>query len=46
MREAENVDVRDSAELGFKQSKASPCVFWHRQRGIKALVHGDDFMSS
>ena len=33
-------------DLGFKQCKASPCVFWHRQRDIKALVHGDDFVSS
>ena len=38
--------TRTMTELGFKQSKASPCVFWHRQRDIKALVHGDDFISS
>ena len=24
------------------QGNASPCVFWHRQTDIKALVHGDD----
>ena len=33
-------------DLGFKQGKASPCVLWHRQRDAKALVHGDDFVSS
>ena len=38
--------TRTTTGLGFKQSRASPCVFWHRQRDIKALVHGDDFMSS
>ena len=27
-------------DLGFKQGEASPCVFWHRQRDVKALVHG------
>ena len=37
--------TRTFKELGFKQGKASPCVFWH-QRDIKALVHGDDFLSS
>ena len=32
-------------DLGFKQGEASTCVFWHQQRDIKALVHGDDFVS-
>ena len=32
-------------DLGYKQWKASLCVLWHRQRDIKALVHGDDFVS-
>ena len=38
--------TRTMTDLEFKQGKASPHVFWHRQRGIKALVHGDDFVSS
>ena len=38
--------TRTMKEPGFKQGKASPCVFWHRQRDIKALVHADDFVSS
>ena len=32
-------------DLGFKQRKASPRVFWHGQRDIETFVHGDDFMS-
>ena len=38
--------TRTMKDLRFKQGRASPCVFWHRQRDIKALVHGDDFVSS
>ena len=38
--------TRAMTDIGFKQGKASPCVFWHRQREIKALFHGDDFVSS
>ena len=38
--------TRTMTDLGFKQGQASPCVFGHRRRDIKALVHGDDFMSS
>ena len=29
--------------LGFKQGKASPCVFWHPERELRCVVHGDDF---
>ena len=38
--------TRTMEDLGLKQSKASPCVFWHRQRDISAHVRGDDFVSS
>ena len=38
--------TRTMTELGFKQCEASPRVFWHRQRDMEALVHGDDFVSS
>ena len=31
---------------GFAQSLYSPSVFWHRTRGLKVLVHGDDFVTS
>ena len=32
--------------LGFKRGKSSAVLFFHPQRGIKTLVHGDDFLSS
>ena len=36
--------AHDWQELGLKQGNSSPCVFWHWQRDIKAVVHGDDFV--
>ena len=30
-------------EAGFTNGTASPCVFYHRERNIRAVVHGDDF---
>ena len=30
---------------GFTQGKSSPCVFYHEERGIRLVVHGDDFTS-
>ena len=30
-------------EIGFTSSVASPCCFWHRERGLHVVVHGDDF---
>ena len=32
-------------ELGFLAGRASPCNFYHPQRGISMTVHGDDFTS-
>ena len=31
---------------GFKQGVASPCVFYHEERGIRTFVHGDDYVST
>ena len=28
---------------GFRRGVSNPCVYWHREQGLKALVHGDDF---
>ena len=28
---------------GFNQGRASPCVFFHQERGIRVTVHVDDF---
>ena len=30
-------------KCGFTQGKSSPCVFYHEGRGIRLVVHGDDF---
>ena len=29
--------------IGFRRGKASPCVFYHKERNVRAVVHGDDF---
>ena len=28
---------------GFTAGKYSPVVFWHRERELRCVVHGDDF---
>lgn len=33
-------------DIGFKAGGASPCVFVHEGRRLKAYVHGDDFVVS
>ena len=30
-------------EIGFSRGKASPCVFYHKDKAIRLVVHGDDF---
>ena len=30
--------------MGFRLGKATPCVFYHQQRGMRAYIHGDDFV--
>ena len=30
-------------KIGFVNGVASPCVFYHRERDVRAVVHGDDF---
>ena len=30
-------------QLGFSRGKASPCIFYHGERGLRIVVHGDDF---
>ena len=32
--------------IGFKQGKATPCIFHHVERGIRTMVHGDDYVST
>ena len=31
------------AKVRFIRGKASPCNFWHKERNLKVVVHGDDF---
>ena len=31
-------------EMGFTVGKATRCVFYHEQRGLRAYVHGEDFV--
>ena len=32
-------------KLGFTKGESSPCAFYHSERGIQTVVHGDDFVS-
>ena len=29
--------------IGFRQGRASPCVFHHLEREVRIVIHGDDF---
>ena len=31
------------ASAGFVKSRATPCMFFHHARGIRVVIHGDDF---
>ena len=37
--------TKTMVEMGFDKGKASPCIFVHRKRGLKVMVHGDDFLA-
>ena len=28
---------------GFKRGRSSPCIFYHKARNLRAVIHGDDF---
>ena len=30
---------------GFRRGKFNPCMHLHGERGIKVLIHGDDFVA-
>ena len=30
-------------EIGFKRGVSTPCVFYHKERNLRVVVHGDDF---
>ena len=31
--------------VGFRRGRSNPCVFLHKHRGLRVLVHGDDYAS-
>ena len=31
------------ANAGFVKSRATPCMFFHKGRGVRVVIHGDDF---
>ena len=33
-------------DAGFVRGRGHPCVFYHPVKGIKTLVHGDDYVSA
>ena len=39
--EIEYVEFMES--IGFRRGKSTPCVFWHKERQLRAVIHGDDF---
>ena len=32
--------------IGFVQGAATPCIFHHKEKGIRTFVHGDDYDST
>ena len=39
--EMEYVEFMES--IGFRRGQSTPCIFWHKCKGIRAVIHGDDF---
>ena len=29
--------------IGFRRGQSTPCIFWHKEKGIRAVIQGDDF---
>ena len=38
--------VRMLESIGFRRGSTSPCAFWHKDKGLQLVVHGDYFTSS
>ena len=32
--------------IGFTRGKSNPCVFYHREKDLRVLVHGDDYVTA
>ena len=39
--EMEYVEFMES--IGFRRGQSTPCMFWHVDKRIRAVIHGDDF---
>ena len=37
--------AKTMTDMGFEKGRASPCTFLHKDRHIRAYIHGDDFVS-
>ncbi len=37
--------IEHMESIGFTQNKGIPSVFYHKARGIRTMVHGDDYVS-
>jgi hypothetical protein len=35
--------VQVMGDVGFSRGQSTPCIFWHKEKGIWAVIHGDDF---
>ena len=43
---AQNWEVTYTAfmnEIGFINGKSTPCVFYHKEKELRIVAHGDDF---
>ena len=29
--------------IGFRRGQSTPCIFCHKDKGIRVVIHGDDF---
>ena len=36
--------AREMQKWGFQRGRYNPCLYYHKQSGVMALVHGDDVM--
>ena len=39
--ECEYVEIMEG--IGFRRGQSTPFIFWQKEKGIRAVIHGDDF---
>ena len=37
---------RFMCSIGYVQGRYNPCTFWHPEKELRTMVHGDDFVSA